>query len=68
MAPTLRTRRDFVALAARRHRAAQLFARGHRQADVVRELRVSRETAAEIDFMLARLERATTLRAVRVAS
>jgi 4-hydroxy-tetrahydrodipicolinate synthase len=30
--------------------------------------RVSRETAAEIDFMLARLEQATAPRAVRVAS
>src|SRR5712691_7344939 len=46
MAPTLRTRRDFAALEARRQRAAQLFARGQRQADVVRRLRVSRETAS----------------------
>jgi transposase len=46
MAPTLRTRRDFAALEARRQRAAQLFARGQRQADIVRELRVSRETAS----------------------
>jgi transposase len=46
MAPTLRPRRDFAALKARRARAAQLFARGQCQADVVRELRVSRETAS----------------------
>jgi len=46
MAPTLRTRRDFAALEARRQHAAQLFERGQRQAGVVRQLRVSRETAS----------------------
>ncbi|MHB8732711.1 MAG: winged helix-turn-helix domain-containing protein [bacterium] len=46
MAPTLRTRRDFSALEARRQHAARLFAAGQRQADVVHQLRVSRETAS----------------------
>lgn len=45
MAPTLRTR-DFAALEARRQRAAQLFAQGQRQAEVVRRLRVSRKTVS----------------------
>lgn len=41
-----RPRRDFAALEARRRQAAGLFARGHRQADVVRHLKVSRQTAS----------------------
>ena len=45
MDTTLRPRRDFAALEARRLRAAQLFAQGHRQAEVVHGLKVSRPTA-----------------------
>ena len=43
----VRPRRDFVALEARRMRAAEMFRRGARQADVVRELGVSRQTASQ---------------------
>lgn len=43
----VRQRRDFSALEARRMRAAEMFRRGARQADVVRELGVSRETASQ---------------------
>jgi len=39
-------RRDFHALEARRLRAGRLFAKGARQADVVHQLRVSRQTAS----------------------
>jgi len=46
MVATLGPRRDFAALEVRRLRAAHLFARGERQAGVVRQLRVSRETAS----------------------
>ncbi len=46
MATILRTRRDFTALEVRRQHAARLFAEGQRQADIVRQLRVSRETAS----------------------
>lgn len=45
MEQTLRPRRNFAALELRRRRAAQLFAQGHRQAEVVRRLRVSRPSA-----------------------
>ena len=45
MEQTLRPRRDFAALEVRRLRAAQLFAQGHRQAEIVRRLRVSRPSA-----------------------
>ena len=45
MDTTLRPRRDFAALEARRMQAARLFARGHRQAEVARRFRVSRPTA-----------------------
>jgi 4-hydroxy-tetrahydrodipicolinate synthase len=47
-----------------------LWRRGVLATDAQRKpgARVSRETAAEIDFLLARLERATAPRAVRVAS
>lgn len=46
MDATLRGRRDFQALEARRFRAAALFRRGKSQADVARLLDVSRETAS----------------------
>jgi 4-hydroxy-tetrahydrodipicolinate synthase len=47
-----------------------LWRRGALKSDAQRKpgLRVSRETAAEIDFMLDRLERATGPRSVRAAS
>jgi transposase len=45
MNTTLRPRRDFAALEARRGEAAQLFAQGHPQAEIVRRLKVSRPTA-----------------------
>jgi transposase len=45
MEQTLRARRDFSALEVRRLRAAQLFAQGHPQAEVVHRFRVSRPTA-----------------------
>jgi transposase len=45
MEQTLGARRDFSALEARRLRAAQLFAQGHPQAEVVRRFRVSRPSA-----------------------
>jgi transposase len=44
---TVRHRRDFGALEARRFRAADMFSRGATQADVARELGVSRPTALE---------------------
>ncbi len=46
MDTTLRPHRDFGALKARRTHAAALFARGKSQADVVRLLQVSRQTAS----------------------
>ena len=46
-AATVRPRRDFEALKRRRMRAADLFGRGNRQADVARALGVSAETASE---------------------
>ena len=45
MQRTVRPRRDFAALEARRMQAAKLFAQGHPQAEVVRRLKVSRPTA-----------------------
>ncbi len=42
----MRPRRDFTALEARRRRAGRLFAHGHRQAEVVHRLDVSRQTAS----------------------
>ena len=42
MDATMRPRRDFAALKARRMLAAHLFEQGHRQAEVGRRLRVSR--------------------------
>jgi transposase len=42
----VRPRRDFEGLAARRLRAAEMFARGKRQVDVVTELGVSAQTAS----------------------
>ena len=45
MEQTLQPRRDFAALKVRRLRAAQLFAQGHPQAEIVRRLRVSRPSA-----------------------
>jgi len=42
----VRPRRDFEAMAARRMRAADMFARGRRQVDVVAELGVSAQTAS----------------------
>jgi transposase len=42
-----RPRRDFAALKRRRMRAADMFRRGKRQADVARELGVSRPTVSE---------------------
>lgn len=45
MTTTLRPRRDFVALEARRMEAARLFRRGHPQAEIARRLKVSRPTA-----------------------
>ena len=44
---TVRPRRDFTALEARRLRAAEMFTKGATQADVARELGVSRPTALE---------------------
>jgi transposase len=49
METTLRPRRDFKALDARRQRAARLLAQGHRQADIVHRLHVSRQTASRWD-------------------
>ena len=46
-ARAVRPRRDFAALEARRLRAGELFAKGATQADVARELGVSRPTALE---------------------
>lgn len=46
MNTTQRPRRDFGALESRRMTAATLFKRGHNQADVVRQLSVSRQTAS----------------------
>ena len=46
METALRPRRDFVALSARRLKAAELFAQGHPQAAVVHRLGVSRQTAS----------------------
>jgi transposase len=46
-AKPVRPRRDFAALRRRRMRAADLFRRGKRQAEVARELGVSAETASE---------------------
>ena len=45
MVRTVRPRRDFAALEARRMQAARLFEQGHPQAEVVRRLKVSRPTA-----------------------
>ncbi len=45
MDTTLRPRRDFAALKARRLKAAQMFEQGHSQAEVVRRWGVSRPTA-----------------------
>ena len=45
MQTTLRPRRDFAALEARRMQAAKLFGQGHSQAEMVRRFRVSRPTA-----------------------
>jgi transposase len=45
MDATVQPRRDFAALEARRWEAAQLFAQGHAQAEIVRRLKVSRPTA-----------------------
>jgi transposase len=45
MEQTLRPRRDFAALEARRLQAAKLFAQGHPQAEIVRRFGVSRPTA-----------------------
>ena len=42
----VRPRRDFDAMEKRRRRAAQLFARGRSQADVARELEVSRQSVS----------------------
>ena len=42
----VRPRRDFEALTARRMQAAEMFARGKRQVDVVTELGVSAQTAS----------------------
>jgi transposase len=42
----VRARRDFEALTQRRMRAAEMFARGARQVDVVAELEVSAQTAS----------------------
>src|SRR5437867_1446047 len=42
----VRPRRDFEALTARRMRAAEVFARGQRQVDVLTELGVSAQTAS----------------------
>jgi transposase len=42
----VRPRRDFEALEERRKKAARLFARGRSQADVARELEVSRQSAS----------------------
>jgi transposase len=44
--PPVRTERDFAAMEQRRKRAAQLFARGVTQADVARELGVSRQSVS----------------------
>ncbi len=44
---TVRPRRDFAALEARRLRGAEMFSKGATQADVARELGVSRPTALE---------------------
>lgn len=46
MATTSSTRRDFAALEARRMKAASLFGQGKSQADVVRMLHVSRQSAS----------------------
>jgi transposase len=46
MNTTSRPRRDFAALESRRMTAASLFAEGHNQAEVVRQLSVSRQTAS----------------------
>lgn len=46
MDTTVRARRDFKALEARRMQAARWFARSHRQGEVVRRLRVSRQTVS----------------------
>lgn len=46
MNTTVRPRRDFKALEARRWTAATLFSQGHRQAEAVRRLGVSRQTAS----------------------
>jgi transposase len=43
----VRPRRDFAALESRRLRAAEMFTKGSTQADVARELGVSRPTALE---------------------
>ncbi len=45
METTLRARRDFAALEARRMQAAWLFAQGQPQAEIVHRLKVSRPTA-----------------------
>ena len=45
MHTTIRQRRDFAALRARRMRAARLFAQGYPQHEIVRRLHVSRPTA-----------------------
>jgi transposase len=44
---TVRPRRDFQALRDRRLRAGEMFQRGSTQADIARELGVSRETASQ---------------------
>src|SRR5665213_72555 len=44
--PITRTQRDFAAMEQRRKRAARLFARGASQADVARELGVSRQSVS----------------------
>ena len=46
MKTLIRSRRDFGALKARRMTAAELFTQGHRQAEIARRLRVSRQTAS----------------------
>ena len=46
MQTTVRSRRDFPALEARRQQAATLFHQGHPQAEIVHRLQVSRQTAS----------------------
>jgi transposase len=46
MTTSTRPRRDFQALEARRFQAAELFRQGHPQAEIMRRLKVSRQTAS----------------------